>query len=311
MTDLNMATALAEVDTDSLPDAASLTESGAMRHTQSTRGWVGSPLYMAPEQWQGQTAGAATDIYAVGLILYEMLAGRPAADGRDIASLAKVHRSGNLRPLQADLPAAVAALLQRCLAVAPAARYATWAELATMLTAVIEAETGAAAPLEVGLGELSRAERVALGWSHNSLGMSYADIGKPKEAESHLQYAIRAGEKSSEPYVVSAALSNLSIVYARIGKLQRSVDFLEQALATTRKAGIQEKDGKLLLNLGLIYRQKGEFEKAVDYLEQSLTVMRKVKDFVRDALGRTRSCVCDYGRRGKSSSLSRATTCNY
>ena len=48
---------------------------------------MGTPRYMAPEQIRGETIDARSDLFAAGAILFEMLAGRPAFDGRTIAEV--------------------------------------------------------------------------------------------------------------------------------------------------------------------------------------------------------------------------------
>jgi len=52
---------------------------------------MGTPMYMAPEQWEGKSAGAPADLFALGLVTYEMATGRLPVPG---ASLAKLMRSG-------------------------------------------------------------------------------------------------------------------------------------------------------------------------------------------------------------------------
>ena len=48
---------------------------------------MGTPRYMAPEAVKGETVDARSDLFAAGAILFEMLAGRPAFDGRTIADV--------------------------------------------------------------------------------------------------------------------------------------------------------------------------------------------------------------------------------
>jgi serine/threonine protein kinase len=48
---------------------------------------IGTPAYMAPEQAKGETTDARSDIFSLGLVLYEMLSGRRALDGETPVSL--------------------------------------------------------------------------------------------------------------------------------------------------------------------------------------------------------------------------------
>jgi serine/threonine protein kinase len=113
-----------------------------MSRTQLTHEIAGPPLYMAPEQWKGEVVGVFTDVYAVGCILYEMLSGQWAVEGRILSELQASHCAGKLRPLPGSLPGDVAGLVQRCLALDPCQRYGTWEELTRQLEKVYEAHSG-------------------------------------------------------------------------------------------------------------------------------------------------------------------------
>jgi hypothetical protein len=65
---------------------------------------AGTPPYMAPEQFVGEGLGVWTDIYALGLVLYEMLAGRPAFEADDLLEYARLQREEDPPPLSRWAP---------------------------------------------------------------------------------------------------------------------------------------------------------------------------------------------------------------
>jgi eukaryotic-like serine/threonine-protein kinase len=78
---------------------------------------LGTAAYMSPEQAKGREADKRSDIWAFGCVLYEMLTGRRAFDGEDMAEVlgAVVLLEPNWQALPSDAPPPVRALLQRCL----------------------------------------------------------------------------------------------------------------------------------------------------------------------------------------------------
>jgi eukaryotic-like serine/threonine-protein kinase len=116
---------------------------------------LGTAAYMAPEQARGRAVDRRADIWAFGVVLYEMLAGRRAFDGEDVSiTLAGVLKEDvKWDALPADLPAAIRRLLRRCLEKDPKRR------LAAIGDARLELED-AATPVEA---VQSRASRPAIG----------------------------------------------------------------------------------------------------------------------------------------------------
>jgi serine/threonine-protein kinase len=89
--------------------------------------------YKAPEQLAGAAPGPAADVWSVGAILYEMIAGRPLVAGdADCGLLTALRESPELDPhgLGSDVPEQVVSVLARCLARHPASRYPSTTELA-------------------------------------------------------------------------------------------------------------------------------------------------------------------------------------
>lgn len=113
-----------------LGNADRMTQDGAI---------VGTPRYMAPEQARGEPVTAASDLFAVGAIFYELLTGRPAFAGdHPMESLRRVIESEppSPRSVRRDIPADVQRVCLRCLAKSPSNRYRTASELVADLKRV-------------------------------------------------------------------------------------------------------------------------------------------------------------------------------
>ncbi|HSO97157.1 MAG TPA: protein kinase [Acidimicrobiia bacterium] len=108
---------------------------GAQSDLTSTGVILGTARYLAPEQVRGDPVDARADIYAVGLLLYEMLTGRLPFRGDTDMSTALARLSTSPDPLPPGVPSPVAAIVERCLAVDPAHRYANAGDLAAALDA--------------------------------------------------------------------------------------------------------------------------------------------------------------------------------
>ena len=103
---------------------------------------VGTPLYLSPEQALGAEIDARSDIFAVGSLLYECVAGRPAFDGDTRMEICtKVIRDDPVRPskLNPDVPDAVDRITMKALAKQPAERYQTASELVADLDTALSA----------------------------------------------------------------------------------------------------------------------------------------------------------------------------
>ncbi|HSN28033.1 MAG TPA: serine/threonine-protein kinase [Kofleriaceae bacterium] len=125
-----------------LEDEAALTGAGMC---------LGSPSYIAPERLLGRGSDARTDVYAVGVILYEMLAGvRPFAGDspEQTMQLALTRPPRPLRAMRRDIPRELDAVVTRALAKEPARRFATADEMALALADVPILEDLAALALE-------------------------------------------------------------------------------------------------------------------------------------------------------------------
>ena len=100
---------------------------------------AGTPSYMAPEQARGGGTSPASDVYSIGVVLYEMLARRPPFSGASAVELALCHLQDPPPPLPSTIPEALAAVVERALAKDPARRFRNGGEMADALACAGEA----------------------------------------------------------------------------------------------------------------------------------------------------------------------------
>ncbi len=119
---------------------------GAERISPATRtgAVLGTPGYMAPELIQGRPTVPATDLYAVGVILYQALSGRLPFGGESLFELMHKHVSATpppLREMRPDLAPALEAVIARAMAKDPAMRFAGAHQMAEALSAALSGNT--------------------------------------------------------------------------------------------------------------------------------------------------------------------------
>ena len=111
---------------------------------------MGTLAYMAPEQIRGdlKEIGPACDIYALGVILYELLTGRLPFNGSGLAVVAQILTEAPLRPSRhrSDLEPALEAICLKAMAKAVGDRYGSMAELAAALTGFLQSPSASATP---------------------------------------------------------------------------------------------------------------------------------------------------------------------
>lgn len=112
--------------------ARALSEAGL---TESETVW-GSPLYFSPEQAAGEPPSPASDVYSIGVVMYEMLAGSPPFQAENPTALALMHMREDPPPLAVRnprVPPQLEWIVRKVLAKEPSARYRTAGQLAHVI----------------------------------------------------------------------------------------------------------------------------------------------------------------------------------
>ena len=184
---------------------------------------LGSPYYVCPEQLRGEPLDLRCDVYGVGVVLYELLTGRRAFEGRSLDTIRQAVLGAKVAPAHSvnrDVNAALSGIVERAMARNPAHRYRSARQLARALRGWLEEEAShqAAAPLGrsswpwaafAGVGLAAAVAFWVLGPGAGSPSPEQARVEPPAPAvpapAAPTEAAVAAGtEASTEPSAIAA-----------------------------------------------------------------------------------------------------------
>ncbi|MEV4823542.1 serine/threonine-protein kinase [Micromonospora sp. NPDC049274] len=196
---------------------------------------LGTPAYLAPERLDNGQVSPATDVYAVGLLLYRMLTGRLPWEANTTTQMLRAHMYSEPDPMPAvpGLPDEVTDLVRRCLAKRPADRPATaelartLAEAAGMLAAVPVSPAGG--PLDPAA--LANAGTTILPWSAETDALPLSRTRRSRAGRVNRRRRVEAGV---------AAVGLIAVTGAMWGFTSRSPASGEDRPTTEARMGLPE-----------------------------------------------------------------------
>jgi tRNA A-37 threonylcarbamoyl transferase component Bud32 len=141
---------------------------GGQYHT-ATGATLGTAVYMSPEQIRGDRIDERSDIYSIGVTLFEMVSGRPPYEADSAMTLMMMHLNDpipDLRQVQPDTPAELVALIEKALSKDRAERFQSAAEMAAALRRLserLESPVDSATVVEYRVPDDEQPDRVAVG----------------------------------------------------------------------------------------------------------------------------------------------------
>jgi len=180
---------------------------------------AGTCTHMAPEQFDdAKHVDVRADVYAFGVMLFQMVTGKPPFVGRTWQEFKNLHQTQALPPLPNSIPPLIT-VVNSCLAKDPARRFADFSAVRERLADLYTKLTGIHAPRPVVGAELS-----AVGWGNK--GLSLASLGRPEEALACFDHALTLDSRDA------LAWSNKGVALRALGRPEEALTCYDRALCS-------------------------------------------------------------------------------
>ena len=248
---------------------------------------VGTPHYMSPERCMGKSTDARSDLYAMGVMFFEMLTGHKVFEGRDTFAVSYAHVYEPVPPLPPE-HARFQGVINKLLAKDPNDRYQTAAE---MVAALKKHRAGAAAPAEPATRRVDTSIASPLQVKLNKLAAADNNVGattvnqptgpmRPQDSEGATAVSKPMSSAAAEKPAAAQAKPKPVMLYAAVGALVVVVvagvamwprgtpndSDISKAILTTEQT-VKMTD---LLSSGAAQTRLGNYEAAADNFEQVL-----------------------------------------
>jgi tetratricopeptide (TPR) repeat protein len=250
ITDFGLASII-KVSDLTIPDGAQA--DGGRQSMVGSRGVVGTPAYMAPEQWRSEEPDLRTDLYAIGCILYESLTRKLPYMANNLEGFLRAHLTNPIPaiPPELDPPPGIDTVIARCLAKRREDRYACVDDLLADLTRVY-AEHFQEAP------RILKASGGFTAIDYNYRGVTYDKLDRYTEAVSDYSRAIEL-----DPSFV-LAYNNRGATYERLRKYDDAIMDYTSAIQLTPSLS------QAYYNRGNVFSKRKKSEEAIDDFTRSL-----------------------------------------
>lgn len=227
----------------------------------SSCGIVGTPAYMAPEQWKDEEVDSRTDIYAIGCILFEMLTGKFLFNAATYKGFKRLHLYTSISTLIENngVPIGVKKLLVRCLAKSKQERYPTVKELLKELSFFYQRQFNKAPKAVINIEKFSVSD-------YNNRGVTYDRLHRYEEALADYNCCVRLDPDDA-------------ISYQNRGTTYYTLRRYEEALADLNKSiQLDKNTAEFYYNRALIYE---ELQRNGDALVDYNRAIQLAPDFAR------------------------------
>jgi len=205
--------------------------------------FLGTPAYMAPEQWLGENIDSRADIYAFGCVLYEMLSGNSPFPSETWYEYQRHHLESAPSPLP-DISPSLNALILKCLEKKPEKRYSSFREIQEELQEFHHALTDQYVKVEESGQNLEA-------WELLNKGVSLDNLGYHREAIQSYDEALNLCPQDSKVY------NNRGTAYRALGQHERALQDYDKAIE------LNSWYPHAYNNRGLVYRALGQHERAL------------------------------------------------